>query len=91
MRICDTKNQIWKRNEVLSHNKTTWDVTARRVANTPSVSYYLMFYSNAQRLRKTILLSKISLNYNIKLIYLIINKNKKNSISYTVFDKVKVT
>ena len=33
----------------------------------------------------------MSLNYNIKLVYLIINKNNKNLIGYTVFDKVKVT
>ena len=32
-----------------------------------------------------------SLKYNLKLIYLIINKNNKNTIEYTVFDKVKVT
>ena len=48
-----------------------------------------MFYSNAQKLRKNIFLSKVSLNYNIKLVYLIINKNKKNLIGYTDFDKVK--
>ena len=42
-------------------------------------------------IKKAIFLSKASLNYNIKLVYLIINKNKKNLIGYTVFDNVKVT
>ena len=56
--------------------------------DTPSVSYYSMFYSNAQILQKTIFSSKALLNYNIKLVYLIINKNRKNPIGYNVFDKV---
>ena len=43
------------------------------------------------KIKKNYFLSKASLNYNIKLVYLIINKNKKNLIGYTDFDKVKVT
>ena len=42
-------------------------------------------------IKKNYCLSKASLNYNIKLVYLIINKNNKNLIGYTVFDKVKIT
>ena len=42
-------------------------------------------------IKKLSFLNIKSLKYNFKLIYLIINKNNKNTIGYTVFDKVKVT
>ena len=42
-------------------------------------------------IKKLYFLNRKSLKYNFKLIYLIINKNNKNTIGYTVFDKVKVT
>ena len=41
-------------------------------------------------IKKNYILSKVLLNYNIKLIYLNINKKNKNPIGYTVFDKVKI-
>ena len=42
-------------------------------------------------IKKLSFLNIKSLKYNFKLIYLIINKNNKNTIGYTFFDKVKVT
>ena len=42
-------------------------------------------------IKKLSFLNIKSLKYNFKLIYLIINKNNKNTIGYTVFDKVKIT
>lgn len=48
-----------------------------------------MFQLNMQILRK-LLFIKTTIKYNLKFIYLTINRNNKDTIGYTIFDKTKI-